>query len=236
MQIDNYSGSGVHDVSLEVRSGEILGVGGLVGAGRTELADLLFGVSKRTSGRLTLDGVEITPASPAQAIARGMCMLTEDRQRTGLLSGRPLYENISLARSERRGFLLKGERKLASGLIRRLRVVSRGPDQDVSTLSGGNQQKALLARWLAMEDARVFILDEPTKGVDIGAKHEIYRLIESLAADGRIIILISSVLPELISMSDRIAVMRAGRVVRVVDAGDATEESLVKEFVGRGAA
>ena len=236
LAVEHYSGPGVDDVSFEVRHGEILGLGGLVGAGRSELADLLFGAVKRTSGRLLLDGAEVTPASPARAIASGICMLTEDRQRSGLLKGQSIVDNIALARSERGGVWLRGERALAAGLMSRLRVAARGPDQDVATLSGGNQQKVLLARWLALDDARVFILDEPTKGVDVGAKHEIYRLVEALAAQGRVIVLISSDLPELLSMSDRIAVMRSGRLVDIVDASSATEESLVKEFVGVSAA
>ena len=236
LRIEHYSGRGVADVDLEVRHGEILGLGGLVGAGRSELADLLFGVSRRTSGRLVLDGVEITPRSPAQAIERGICMLTEDRQRTGLLKGRSVSENISVVRSERAGAFLHGERSLAMRMSRQLQIASRGVDQDVTTLSGGNQQKVLLARWLAVESARVFILDEPTRGVDIGAKHEIYRLVEALADKGCVIILISSDLPELLSLSDRIAVMRKGRVVGVVPAAEATEESLVKEFIGVAAA
>jgi len=232
LAIEHYSGPGVDDVSLEVRHGEILGLGGLVGAGRSELADLMFGAVKRSSGRLLLDGVDTTPGSPAQAVARGICMLTEDRQRSGMLKGRTICENIALASSERAGAWLHGERALATGLMSRLRIAARGPDQDVGTLSGGNQQKVLLARWLALDDAKVFILDEPTKGVDVGAKHEIYRLMEALADQGRLIVLISSDLPELLSLSDRIAVMRSGRVVDVVDATSATEESLVKEFVG----
>lgn len=231
LRVENYSGTGVASVDFVVRHGEILGLGGLVGAGRSELVELLFGVRKRASGRLMLDGVDVTPRSPAQAIARGICMLTEDRQRTGLLRGRSILENIALARSERGGFLLAGENKLATDLVRRLRVVARAVNQDVATLSGGNQQKVLLARWLAFDGARVFILDEPTKGVDIGAKHEIYRLIGALAEKGCIILLVSSDLPELISMSDRIAIMRRGRLVSVVDIAGVTEESLVKEFV-----
>jgi len=236
LRIEHYSGRGVIDVDLEVRHGEILGLGGMVGAGRSELADLLFGVSGPTNGRLVLDAVDITPRSPAQAIERGICMLTEDRQRTGLLKGRSVSENITVARSERAGAFLRGERSLATRMSNQLHIAARGVDQDVATVSGGNQQKVLLARWLAVEDARVFILDEPTKGVDIGAKHEIYRLIEALADKGCVIILISSDLPELLSLSDRIAVMRQGRVVGVVPASQATEESLVKEFIGVAAA
>lgn len=236
LRIEHYSGGGVAEADFTVRHGEILGLGGLVGAGRSELADLLFGIRRPASGRLLLDDVDITPRSPAQAIARGICMLTEDRQRTGLLQGRSILENIALARSERSGMLLRGENKLATDLINRLRIVARGADQDVVTLSGGNQQKVLLARWLAINDARVFILDEPTKGVDIGAKHEIYRLIGALADKGCMIVLISSDLPEIISISDRIAIMRRGRIVNVVDTASVTEVSLVKEFVSFEAA
>lgn len=231
LEIQGYSGPGVEEASIEVNSGEILGFGGLVGSGRTELADLVFGAAKRRTGRLLLNGQDITPNSPAEAISRGICMLTEDRQRTGLLSAASVMVNICLARSERLGFLLRGEKPLANGLVKRLHIVPPNAAAAVASLSGGNQQKALLARWLALNGARVFILDEPTKGVDIGAKHEIYGLIHELASSGKIVLLISSDLPELLSLSDRIAVMREGRITAVVDAAEATEESLVREFV-----
>ena len=231
LEIQGYSGPGVEEASITVRSGEILGFGGLVGSGRTELADLIFGAVRRRTGRLLLDGTDITPGSPSEAISRGICMLTEDRQRTGLLRGASVMVNACLARSERLGFLLRGERAVAGEFVDRLHVVPPNVAADVASLSGGHQQKVPLARWLAMESARVFILDEPTKGVDIGAKYEIYGLIHELAASGRVVILISSDLPELLSLSDRIAVMRGGRITAVVDAAGATEESLVKEFV-----
>lgn len=231
LEIDGYAGPGVHGASISARSGEILGFGGLVGSGRSELADLIFGAVKKRSGRLLLDGQDITPKSPAEAISRGICMLTEDRQRTGLLRGASVMVNICLARSERLGILLRGERAVATSVAKRLRLVPRDVATDVASLSGGNQQKALLARWLAIEDARVFILDEPTKGVDIGSKHEIYGLIHDLARAGKVVLLISSDLPELLSLSDRIAVVRGGRIATVVDAALATEESLLKEFI-----
>jgi ribose transport system ATP-binding protein len=232
LKVEHYSGPGVVDASFEVRRGEIFGLGGLAGAGRTELANLIFGVAKRTSGRLVLSGRDVTPMSPAQAIARGICMLTEDRQGTGLLAKQSVSQNIAAARNERGRFWVRGERALAARMIERLRIVAGSPRQLVSALSGGNQQKVLLARWLAVEGTEVFILDEPTKGVDIGAKHEIYRLIERLVAERKMILLISSDLPELISLSDRVGVMREGRLVKVAAVTDVSEESLAKEFLG----
>jgi len=192
-------------------------------------------VARRAAGRLTLDGVDVTPSSPSDAIGHGIVMLTEDRQRTGLLRGSSVSENIALARSERGPFVLRGEAELATTMVERLRIATRGVGQDVATLSGGNQQKVLLARWLAVDGARVFVLDEPTKGVDVGSKHEIYRLIEGLAEKGAMVLVISSDLPELISLSDRIAVVRGGRVTAVVPGAQATEESLMKEFIGASA-
>jgi len=232
LEIIDYSGNGVDGVTLSLLPGEVLGLGGLIGAGRSELADLVFGAAKRTSGRLMLDGRDITPRSPRDAIANGICMLTEDRQSTGLLRARSIRENIAIARSEFLGPFLQGETPLVNEQIGTLHVVAHGPEQGVDTLSGGNQQKVLLGRWLAVPNARVLILDEPTKGVDIGAKHEIYGHISRLANEGAMILLISSDLPELLSLSDRIAVMRGGRVTVVRDASEVSEESLMREFVG----
>lgn len=236
MRAEGYVGPGVHGADLEIRHGEILGLGGLVGAGRSELADLLFGAAHRTAGRLLIDGVDVTPDSPAQAIESGIVMLTEDRQQTGLLRGSSIATNVALARSERGRFVLNGEADLAARTIETLRIAARGTDQDVATLSGGNQQKVLLGRWLAIDGAKLFILDEPTKGVDIGAKNEIYRLIEDLAAQGAMVLVITSDLPELLSLPDRITVMRAGRVTTTLPAAEATEETLMKEFIGATAA
>lgn len=229
--VEAVTGEGVASASFDVRSGEVFGLGGMVGSGRTELAELLFGARKRTAGRIVLRGREVAPRTPAQAIAAGIVMLTEDRPGTGLLGKRSVRENIAIARNERNGFLLRGEKGVAAQMVDTLHIVTSGVAQDVADLSGGNQQKVLLSRWLAV-DGDVFLLDEPTKGVDIGAKQDIYRLIEELARRGKAVVLISSDLPELLSLSDRIGVMRHGRLGRVLEARGTTEQSLAKEYVG----
>jgi ribose transport system ATP-binding protein len=229
--VENLSGPGVETATFDVRAGEVLGLGGMVGSGRTELVEMLFGARRRRAGRMEIRGREVSPRTPAQAIRTGIVMLTEDRSGTGLLAKRSLRENLAVARNERNGFLLAGERRVANEMVRSLRIVTSGIDQEVSFLSGGNQQKALLGRWLAV-DGDVFLLDEPTKGVDIGAKQDIYGLIEELARHGKAIVLVSSDLPELLSLSDRVAVMRDGALVCIVDAANASEQSLAKEYVG----
>ena len=236
LRVVDYSGPRVPGpISFEVHRGEVLGFGGIVGSGRTDLAMLLFGAVPRTSGRLYLDGVEVTPRSPAQAIERGICLITEDRQGQGLFGHRPVRENIAIVRGELAGPLIRHEAPLVRQMVDKLRIVAASLDSEAGSLSGGNQQKTVIARWLAV-DADVFILDEPTKGVDVGARQEIYGLITELANRGKAVVMISSDLPELISLSDRIAVMRQGRLVTVIGSAEATEQSLMKEFLGVAAA
>ena len=226
------SGPGIAEpVSFDVRSGEILGFGGLVGAGRTELMEIVFGARSRRSGHLVIDGETVKPRSPREAVAAGICFVTEDRARTGLFPDRAVRENLSTTWNELRGQVVQGESDLARSLVKRLGIVTRSIEQEVKRLSGGNQQKVVIGRWLAI-DAKVYIFDEPTKGVDIGAKHDIYGFIADLLKQGRAVIIVSSDLPELLSISDRIAIMRAGRIIGTVDAADASEESLMKEFLG----
>lgn len=219
--------------SFEVRHGEVFGLGGIVGSGRTELVRMLFGADPKDGGRLRLDGVDLAPNSPAHAIAAGVCMVPEDRLSQGMFAGRDVGENMQVANSERRGgwLRLRSERRQVGEQIDALHIATTGPQQEIGTLSGGNQQKVMLGRWLII-DTDVYILDEPTKGVDVGAKHEIYGLISRLAALGKIIIVVSSDLLELIALSDRIGVMRPGKLVDIVDASTATEEHLVQRFVG----
>ena len=234
MRAESYFGPGLAEpASFEVRRGEVLGFGGLVGAGRTELMELLFGVSRATAGDLHIDGQSYRPRSPREAVAAGLSLVTEDRGGSGLLPDRSVRENVAVAWNELRGILIKGERRLAEDIVERLGVVTPSVDQEVKRLSGGNQQKVVIGRWLAV-DAKVYLFDEPTKGVDVGAKHDIYGLIAELLKQGRAVVIVSSDLPELLSISDRIAIMRAGRIVATVDAEDATEESLMKEFLGVG--
>ena len=233
LRAEGLTGHGIAEpASFEVRGGEVLGFGGLVGAGRTELMELVFGIRRARAGQLTIDGATIPPPhSPSQAVAAGIACVTEDRATGGLFPDRSVRENVASAWNELRGQIVQGETRLARGLVERLSVVTPSIEQEVMNLSGGNQQKVVIGRWLAIE-AKIYIFDEPTKGVDVGAKHDIYGFIADLLRDGRAVIIVSSDLPELLSISDRIAVMRAGRIVGSVDARQATEESLMQEFLG----
>jgi ribose transport system ATP-binding protein len=225
-------GDAVRHVSFDVREGEIFGIGGLVGSGRTELANLLFGAQKADSGRLVLHGRDITSETPRQAISHGISMIAENRQEDGLFLIRPIRENIAVVKTERSGALIRGkaEASLVRSMMERFRITA-SPTQDIRELSGGNQQKAIMSRWLA-SDAGLYIFDEPTKGVDIGAKEEIYAFMSELAGKGKAIVMISSDMPELLSMSDRIGIMRGGQMVKTMDAGDADEAGLLREFLG----
>ena len=232
MRAKDFTGPGISEpASFEVRRGEVLGFGGLVGAGRTELMELIFGVRHATTGELEIEGKTYRPRSPREAVAAGLSLVTEDRGGSGLLPDRSVQENISVAWNELRGFFIRGERQLAEGIVERLGIVTPSTDQEVQRLSGGNQQKVVIGRWLAV-DATVYLFDEPTKGVDIGAKHDIYGLIADLLKQGRAVVIVSSDLPELLSISDRIAIMRQGRIINTVDAAEATEQSLMREFLG----
>ena len=228
----DFTGPGIAaPASFEVRRGEVLGFGGLVGAGRTELMELIFGVRRARTGSLEIEGRTYRPRSPREAVAAGLSFVTEDRAGSGLLLERSVRENLATAWNELRGRIIRGERELAESLVQRLGIVTPSVDQDVKRLSGGNQQKVVIGRWLAV-DAKVYLFDEPTKGVDVGAKHDIYELIGQLLAQGRAVVIVSSDLPELLSLSDRIAIMRAGHIVKTVSARDATEHSLMREFLG----
>ena len=226
----------VHDVGFSVARGEIFGIGGLVGSGRTETAEALFGARGRTSGSLRLDGKELDIRSPLDALRSGICLLTEDRKRLALFGNRSISENIVVAYNELFGGPLLSPGREAvqvDDMFAEMRISAASPDLEVLRLSGGNQQKVAVARWLQCR-SEVLIFDEPTKGVDIGAKAEIYRLMVALAASGKCLIMISSDMPELISMSDRIGVMRDGRMVGVVPREEAGEEKLIRMFMGQG--
>lgn len=223
----------VNNVSFELHRGEILGFGGLVGAGRSELMRVLFGVDQPSSGEVVLRGVPLKAKSPGDAIKAGLGMIPEDRKREGLLMSRSVLENVAIVQNERGGLILdlRKERTLIQDMIDRLRIATSSYLKPVGQLSGGNQQKAIIARWLD-SDAEVFIFDEPTKGVDIGAKKQIYDLMVSLVEMGKGIMMVSSDMTELISMSDRIAIIRGNAIVDIVDAKSATEQSLVEAFLG----
>jgi rhamnose transport system ATP-binding protein len=230
--------SGVHGVSLRVRAGEILGLAGLVGAGRTELARVLFGLTPADGGEILLRGQPVQVDSPTAAVALGIAYVPEDRRRYGVILELPVAANATLAvlpRVSSSGFLnFDHERELAETLVQKLGVKTPTVADPVGNLSGGNQQKVALARWLATEPA-VIILDEPTQGVDIGAKAEIHKLICDLAASGLAIIMISSELPEVLGMSDRIVVMHAGTVSGTLERSEATQERVLELALGHDA-
>ncbi len=217
-------------VSLTVNAGEIVGLAGLVGAGRTELAKVIFGEFPRDGGTVAIDGRQVTIRRPGDAIGRGIGFAPEDRKREGLVLVRSVLENASLAilrRLSRFGFVrARLERRVAGEFVERLRVRTPSLEQEVGKLSGGNQQKVVLARWLAARP-KVLILDEPTRGIDVGAKAEIYHLMDDLANEGIGILFISSELPEILGMSDRIYVMQNGRVTGELPGIGATEEDVL---------
>jgi ribose transport system ATP-binding protein len=223
--------------TLSVRAGEILGVGGLVGSGRTELARGIFGAAPGR-GRVTVDGRPLDGRSPASAIAAGVGFVTEDRKRLGLMLGRSVAENISVTDLRpvlRRGLVdRKLERAHVGHWIERLRIRVPSQDQQVMLLSGGNQQKVVIARWLAAR-CRVLLLDEPTRGIDVAAKAELYEMIGELVAQGVAILLISSDLPELLGLADRVAVMHEGRLQGILPRAQATQEAVMRLAVGAAA-
>jgi len=221
----------ITDVSLEVRAGEVVGLAGLVGAGRSELARCIFGVDRFDRGTIQIDGRAVLIDSPVDAIELGIGLLPEDRKRQGLVLSMSCQDNLALAILRRLAgrilFSVRRERALAAEYFEKLRVRAAGPDADVAGLSGGNQQKIALAKWLA-KNCRVLILDEPTRGVDVGAKAEIYSLIDELASAGKAVLLISSELPEVLNLSTRIVVLAGGRVVGRLSREQATQDAVMR--------
>lgn len=229
------SASGVAGVTLDVRAGEIVGLAGLVGAGRTELARILFGITPADSGEIFLEGGKISIRSPRDAIARGIGYVPEDRRRQGVILEMPIAQNMTMAIHPKffPGAWLRtaAENLLAKNYSRELGIKAYGPDAPGGSLSGGNQQKVSVARWLATKP-KLLILDEPTQGVDVGAKSEIHKIIRSLAKEGLAVLLISSDLPEVLGMSDRVAVMRGGRLVEIIDKQDADAHAVMSAALG----
>ncbi|MFD2299998.1 sugar ABC transporter ATP-binding protein [Paracidovorax citrulli] len=243
MRVDGIGrGTAVQDVSLALRAGEVFGIAGLVGSGRTELLRLLFGADRADRGSVTLaagstvsgGAAERTHVrgfrSPLAAIAAGIGLVSEDRKSQGLLLSQPIRVNATLSdlsAVSRAGWLRRAhESTVVQGFIRTLRVRCRGPEQPVGQLSGGNQQKVVFARWLH-RDGRVLLLDEPTRGVDVGARADLYAELDRMAAEGRALLMVSSDLRELMAMADRIGVMSGGRLVAVFERGEWTEQSLL---------
>ena len=219
----------VRNVSLQLRAGEILGIAGLVGSGRTELALTLFGITPATEGEIRVDGRPEVIDTPRRARDLGIAYIPEDRGLQGLIRPQTIRENIAhaiLDRISRASFVDRAkERDLAAHGIRQFSIKARGPEQVAGTLSGGNQQKVVIAKWLGTTP-KILIMDEPTRGIDVGAKSEIYALMSKLAQQGMAIIMISSELPEVLGMSDRILVMSDGRLVAELARGEATLESI----------
>jgi rhamnose transport system ATP-binding protein len=230
--------AGVRGVSLHVRKGEILGIAGLVGSGRTQLAETIFGLTPADSGEILLRGERIAIAAPGDAIRLGIGYVPEDRPRHGAILEMSIAANTSLASLRRvahRGLIDQAEeRGLAERFVRQLRIKTPSVEMEAGALSGGNQQKVTLARWLAI-DPSVLILDEPTQGVDVGSKSEIHSIMADLTEKGLAIIMISSELPELLGMSDRIAVMHAGTISGTLDRKDATQQSILSLALGHAA-
>jgi len=223
-------------VTLSVRFGEILGLAGLIGSGRTSVAQTVFGVQPAVGGEITLDGAPMAVKSARDAIAKGVYLIPEDRKRTGLVLDMPIVENISLAdlKSYARGTLVDGarEHEVAEQQRRALKIKTASVETEVVTLSGGNQQKVVLAKWLSMRP-KVIIFDEPTRGIDVGAKAEIYEIMRTLADSGVAILMISSDMEEVIGVSDRIAVMHEGRVSGFLEREDFSEHNVLMLAVGQ---
>ena len=226
------------DVSFTLRRGEVLGFYGLVGAGRTEIAETLFGLRDPTAGQILLDGEEVRLASPAEAIARGIGLVPEDRKGQGLVLGMNCRDNMTLPQVDA---LVSGpfvdtraEAAIFDRYHQQLDIRTPGWKQRVGNLSGGNQQKIVIGKWLSMAP-KVLIVDEPTRGIDVGSKSEIHKLLRALAADGYAVMVISSEMPEVLGVSDRIVAMYAGRVMRTFEASEVTEDSLIQAISGLGA-
>ncbi|PYE32668.1 monosaccharide ABC transporter ATP-binding protein (CUT2 family) [Rhizobium sp. PP-F2F-G38] len=228
LAVKNLSLRGVFtDISFEVRAGEILGIAGLVGSGRSNVAEALFGVTPATSGTIAINGRDVVIDTPTKAIANRMAFLTEDRKDTGCLLILNVLENMQIAvlqdKFVKYGFVKQTAlAEKCEEMARKLRVKTPNLDERIENLSGGNQQKALIGRWM-LTDPRILILDEPTRGIDVGAKAEIHRLVSEMARNGVAIIMISSEMPEVLGMSDRIMVMHEGRVTGFLDRAEATQ-------------
>ena len=219
------------EVSFTVRRGEILGIAGLMGAGRTEVVETIFGIRSRNKGKIKINNVEVNIKSPADAIRNGIAFIPEDRKNTGLILKRSLKENIILVKLKdfcRMLVIKKYKENIAvENSIKKLKIKTSSKEREVSTLSGGNQQKVVIAKWLLAEPD-ILILDEPTRGIDVGAKAEIHRLISKLAGEKKAVIMVSSELPEIIGMSDRVIIMHEGRITGELLRKDFTQEEIMR--------
>ena len=227
LEVSNLSSKKVHDISFAIRAGEIVGMAGLIGAGRTELCETLFGIDPHQRGTIRVEGHEVTVRSPRDAVRAGIALVTEDRQRSGLALRLPISNNVTMANVEAISNLgvlnLSKQTSVTADYIRKLRIRADSPKQLAGRLSGGNQQKVVIAKWL-FRQARVFLFDEPTRGIDVGAKVEVFELMTELAKSGAAILMVSSELPELLQVTDRILVMRAGRIAGELPRDTSQEE------------
>lgn len=229
-------GKAVKDVSFELRKGEILGFSGLMGAGRTEVARLIFGADKKDSGKIFINGKEVAIHTPQDAVAQGIGYLSEDRKRYGLIVDKSVEENtvISSLNDFVKGFFIDKakSKEVSKKYVESLKTKTPSVSQLVKKLSGGNQQKVVIAKWL-VKNSDILIFDEPTRGIDVGAKSEIYALMERLAKEGKSIIMISSELPEVLRMSDRVIVMCEGRITGILDIAEANQEVIMQSATKR---
>lgn len=231
LKVEHLNSDSVKDVSFEVRKGEILGFAGLMGAGRTETARLIFGADQRSSGQISVNGKEVKIKSPYDAVRAGIGYLSEDRKRFGLAVGMTITDNTIMADLDAfcTGGIINDKKaeEAAKKYVDLINIKTPSVRQKVSNLSGGNQQKVVIAKWL-LRNCDILIFDEPTRGIDIGAKSEIYNLMKDLSDAGKAIIMISSELPEVLRMSDRIAVMHEGKLTKILDISEANQESIMR--------
>ncbi|QOK25652.1 sugar ABC transporter ATP-binding protein [Cytobacillus oceanisediminis] len=224
-----------NNISFNVRKGEILGVAGLMGAGRTEIMETIFGARKKKNGRIYMDGKELNIRKPHHAIAAGIGFITEDRKDEGLVLGLTVRENLAIPNlkklSKSAVIQKQKEKQWTEEMIQKLRIKTSGPEQEVKSLSGGNQQKVVFGKWLGTEP-KLLILDEPTRGVDVGAKKEIYSIMNELTEKGFSIIMVSSELPEILGMSDRVMVIHEGKLSAILDKKEASQEKIMEAATG----
>lgn len=230
LEVRNLSGNGDKNISFSIRKGEILGLGGLVGAGRTELAQMIFGAAQKTDGTIFLNGKEISPKSPRDAIDLGIALVPEDRKSQGVLLGLSIKKNINMPIYKRISKFSvinrKNENDVAEEYMKDIRIKAPSSQQLVKNLSGGNQQKVILGKWLAA-NSELIIFDEPTRGIDVGAKYEIYKLMNELVENGKTILLISSEMEELMGMSDRIIVLSEGKMTGEIEKENFNQENIM---------
>ena len=234
LEVKNLTGNGVKNVSFQVRRGEIVGFAGMVGAGRSELMDLLFGGARRLTGEIKIRGESVNYRNPGDAIKNKMCYITEDRQNTGLFLEHTIARNTIIANLVKQKKVLMNpaeEMKIGNEYIKLLTTKANDASVLAGNLSGGNQQKVVLAKWF-LTNGEIFIFDEPTRGIDVGAKQEIYQIMMNLLKENKAILMVSSDMPEVISMSDRVVVMKGGQVAGVLNREDVSEENILKFSIG----